>query len=490
MAIYQEHFLDNRKGWPERDMDDGVFQLPEGGYTYQIRTPVGRQWRIPVPNQPPMPSKYTIHTVIEKRSGPEAESFGVIFNRSDKKNLGRVLLTSAGWMKIDLVTDDKVTAIVDWKRSDAIRTGERVVNEISVGCSPDLIVVSINGQHVASTPWVGEQRGETFGLLVGAELELRIHSVTANDRFIGDELVEPIDPDMGTLDSVLADLDALVGMQEIKDEVRTLMNLLTIQRRRTEAGRSGLTLSKHIALVGPPGTGKTTIARMIGRIYFHLGLLSKGHVVETHRAGLVGQYVGHTAAMVAERIEEARGGILFIDEAYGLKPANASGNDFGQEAIDALLKEMEDNRDDLAVIIAGYSSEMYRFLDSNPGVKSRFNRYYEFRDFGPAELLGVFEAACVRSEYVLSVEARARVAEHLASAYEHRTAAFGNGRYARNLMEKAVERQANRLASLASVPDELLDLLEADDIPAELLRGETNPPASSEPLNTDYPKYL
>lgn len=490
MAIYQEHFLDNRNGWPESESEEGSFTVPEGGYAYVINTLTGKsQWRITAAGRPPMPSEYTLHAVIEKVSGPDLESYGLIFNRTDKSNMGRLIITSAGWMKLDSIEDDVAVPLIDWQKVDALRTGERVVNQLAVGCSATDVVVELNGERVATTAWTAKKRGESFGLLVGNELELRVHSITANDRFIGED-VKVANNSVGTLDDVMTDLHALVGMTEIKDEVQTLMNLLTIQQRRAATGRADLQLSNHVVLVGPPGTGKTTIARMIGRIYYHLGLLSKGHVVETHRAGLVGQYVGQTAIKVRERVEEARGGILFIDEAYGLKPAGGTSNDFGQEAIDALLKEMEDNRGDLAVVIAGYTSEMDRFLDSNPGVKSRFNRYYSFRDFEPDELLGVFELACARAEYVLTDSARSRAADHFTQAHKHRTAAFGNGRYSRNVMEKAIERQANRLAGLEDVTDEMLDVLEADDIPSELLRGETNPPAITETINNDYPDYL
>lgn len=491
MAIYQEHFLDNRRGWPEQQTVDGSFVVPDGGYAYEISTLTGsRQWRVTAPGRPTMPSTYTLNAVFEKLVGPDVECFGLLFNRTDQNNMGRLIVTGSGWMKVDSLEEGVSVPLVDWVKCDALRTGERVVNQLAVGCSPEAVAININEKFVASVPWTAKQRGESFGLVIGAELKLRVHSLVANDRLIGDpKTLEEVSL-VGTLNDVLTDLDALIGMAEIKAEVRTLMNLLVIQQRRAEAGRADLELSNHVVLVGPPGSGKTTIARMIGRIYYHLGLLSKGHVVETHRAGLVGQYIGQTAIKVRERIEEARGGILFIDEAYGLKPAGGNSNDFGQEAIDTLLKEMEDNREDFAVVIAGYTSEMDRFLESNPGVKSRFNRYFAFQDFEPEELLGVFELACTRADYALTIEAREAAGRHFTQAHRHRTESFGNGRYARNLMEKAIERQANRLANLDDVSEDLLDVLEADDIPTKLLQGETNPPLITGSDNSDYPRYL
>ncbi len=493
--IYQEHFLDNRNGWPERRSDDGTFVVAASGYTYDLTTPAGRQWRIPAPNRPPLPSRYTVHAVIEKVAGPEAESFGLIFNRVDRDNLARLLVTANGWLRVDRIVDGTTAALVDWMPCDALNQGVRSVNELAVGLSPEKVVVEVNRQHVTTTGWPDDGgRGETFGLVLGGDLKIRVHSLAVNDRFIGDDLSqpEPAAEDVGdeTLDDVLDELQALVGMEEIKAEVRTLTNLLVIQDRRRATGRAAVPVSKHIVLLGPPGTGKTTVARLIGRIYRRLGLLRRGHLVETHRADLVGQYVGHTAAKVTQRIEEAAGGILFIDEAYALKPAGQTGNDFGQEAIDTLLKQMEDRRDDLAVIIAGYTEPMSRFLTSNPGVKSRFNRYFEFRDFAPDELLGVYSLLCDRAGYLLTDEARIRVGRHLEQAHHRRSASFGNGRYARNLLEKTIERQANRLAGLERIDDAQLDVIEAADVPDQLLRGETTGPSMTPSTATDYPQYL
>ncbi len=491
MAIYQEHFLDNRKGWPESDKPGAVMAVPDDGYTYEVNTVGGtNQWRVTAPGRPPMPTDYTLSLVIEQLVNPEIATYGLMFNRLDEDNMGQLFISTSGWVRVDAVVGGETVTLLDWQACPQLRTGERAVNQLSVGCSPNTVVVQVNGEHVATLPWVGPQRGESFGLMFGGDLILRVHSLVANDRLITSPETDEAERPADTLEGVLADLDALIGMAEIKSEVRTLMNLLAIQQRRTAAGRADLQLSNHVVLVGPPGTGKTTIARMLGRIYFHLGLLSKGHVVETHRAGLVGQYIGQTALKVRERLDEARGGILFIDEAYGLKPSGGDSKDFGQEAIDTLLKEMEDNRGDLAVVIAGYTSEMDRFLDANPGVKSRFNRYFSFRDFEPQELMGVFSLLCQRADYSLTEEATASATQHLTEAHRYRTSSFGNGRYARNLMEKAAERQANRLASLDAVSDEALDVLEAADIPSELLRGETDPPPIVSDDDLDFPVYL
>ncbi|MGK7890697.1 MAG: AAA family ATPase [Leptolyngbyaceae cyanobacterium] len=263
---------------------------------------------------------------------------------------------------------------------------------------------------------------------------------------------------------VLAELNELIGMENVKQQVQTLTNFLKIQQLRSQRGMAKTSVSLHSVFCGPPGTGKTTVARMVAKIYKDLGFLEKGHLVETDRAGMVAGYVGQTSEKVNELVESALDGVLFIDEAYALKPEGGSGGDFGQEAIDILLKRMEDHRDRLVVIVAGYTDEMSQFIESNPGLKSRFNRYVYFDDYGADDLLAIFEKLCKSSHFRLNPDAKAMLRGLLEQLYAGRDRTFGNGRLVRNLFEKIVEVQANRLACEAMMTDELLTTIVAADV--------------------------
>ncbi|MEP0871357.1 AAA family ATPase [Trichocoleus desertorum AS-A10] len=271
------------------------------------------------------------------------------------------------------------------------------------------------------------------------------------------------------LEQALAELNDLTGMENIKEEVKTLTNFLKIQKVRAERGLAQTSVSLHAVFCGPPGTGKTTVARLMGRIYHGLGFLKKGHLIETDRTGLVAGYVGQTAQKVDELINSALDGVLFIDEAYALVPKEA-GRDFGQEAIDILLKRMEDYRDRLVIIVAGYTDEMTTFIESNPGLKSRFNRYFYFNHYKPEELLAIFEKMCGKSHFHLTPSTRDKLQTMFAELYANRNSTFGNARVARNLFEKSIEQQANRLAVLTSLNDEVLTTLLPEDIPIETVK--------------------
>lgn len=274
----------------------------------------------------------------------------------------------------------------------------------------------------------------------------------------------PPPPAAETLDQVLADLNQLVGMANIKDQIKTLANLVRVQKEREQRGLPVAALSLHAVFAGPPGTGKTTVARLLGRLYRALGLLKKGTLVETDRAGLVAGYVGQTALRTDEAITKAMDGVLFIDEAYALAPIDG-GKDFGQEAIDILLKRMEDHRDKLVVIAAGYPVEMDRFLQSNPGLQSRFNRHFTFEDYKPDELLAIYQGFLDKAAMRLSEEAKTAWLAELTRLYGQRGRNFGNGRLVRNLFEKTLENQANRLAAIADLTEDLLSTVEAADLP-------------------------
>ena len=263
------------------------------------------------------------------------------------------------------------------------------------------------------------------------------------------------------LEDLLAELDGYIGLDLIKEEVRSLINMVKIYKMRREHDLPTADLSLHMVFSGNPGTGKTMMARLMSRIYHSLGILSKGQLVEVDRSGLVAGYVGQTAIKTRKVIEKALGGVLFIDEAYALN--GKSENDFGQEAIDTILKAMEDHRDDLIVIVAGYTELMDDFVHSNPGLESRFNRFMFFPDYSVEEMMGIFDMRCKSSSYTLTEDARPLVRDYIAEESADQES-FGNGRGVRNIFENIIVAQNNRLAKLDSVTREQLMEITADDI--------------------------
>ena len=260
------------------------------------------------------------------------------------------------------------------------------------------------------------------------------------------------------------ELEDLIGLDNVKQEVKSLANFVKLQKQRQEKGLKTPKLSYHLVFTGSPGTGKTTVARIVARIYKDLGILKKGHTVETDRSGLVAEYVGQTATKTNAIVDSALNGVLFIDEAYSLVPEDGNGGDYGQEAISTLLKRMEDYRDRLVVIIAGYPKEMKRFIDSNPGLQSRFNRYINFPDYTSGELFDIFGMYMKKNQYALSPDAADYLREALQDAVEHKDRNFGNARFVRNIFEKAIQMQANRLSGRQNLTKAELSELTAEDI--------------------------
>ena len=261
----------------------------------------------------------------------------------------------------------------------------------------------------------------------------------------------------------LEELQTLIGLSEVKEEVSALANFVRIQQERENNGLKSVGLSYHCVFTGNPGTGKTTVARILAKIYKSLGILKKGHLVETDRSGLVAEYVGQTAVKTNKIIDSALDGVLFIDEAYSL--VQSGGSDYGQEAIATLLKRMEDDRNRLVVVLAGYSEDMKRFIDSNPGLQSRFNRYIHFSDYSVDELKQIFMFNVEKNQYHLDGDGQALLDQILYSAIEHKDKNFGNGRYVRNIFEKTIQNQATRLSCKPNITTEELSMLTAEDLP-------------------------
>ncbi len=266
------------------------------------------------------------------------------------------------------------------------------------------------------------------------------------------------------MEDPMGELQALIGLEDIKKDVKELINLVKIQKLRKERGMKSVPVSLHLVFTGNPGTGKTTVARILAQLYRQIGVLEGGQLVETDRSGLVAGYVGQTAIKTQEMIKQAMGGVLFIDEAYSLAK---DGNDFGQEAIATILKAMEDNRDKFVVIVAGYDELMETFINSNPGLRSRFNKYFHFPDYSAEEMMGIFRLNCKKYQYVLSEEAEKIAEDFLTQLEEEKDDNFANARDVRNYFEKVVTRQASRVAELAEPNDEDIQTLIAEDMRIE-----------------------
>ena len=265
-------------------------------------------------------------------------------------------------------------------------------------------------------------------------------------------------------------LDQLIGLTTIKHDVKELTDFVRIQKLRKEEGLKSVPVSLHLVFTGNPGTGKTTVARILASLYKQIGVLSQGQLVEVDRSGLVAGYVGQTAIKTQEKIQEAMGGVLFIDEAYSLAQKDDA---FGQEAIDTILKAMEDHRDDFVVIVAGYTEPMEKFINSNPGLKSRFNKYIEFPDYTVEELEGIFDMNCKKYDYVVEDDARAQIRELIKLRKLTRRENFANAREVRNLFEEMITNQARRVADMENPTHEdmmtltLADLKDEDAAPAD-----------------------
>ena len=254
--------------------------------------------------------------------------------------------------------------------------------------------------------------------------------------------------DTRSIEELLAELDALVGLDNIKKSVKSLINYVKVRKLSEDNELPNPPLSLHMVFTGNPGTGKTTVARILSGLYRAIGVLSKGQLVEVDRSGLVAGFVGQTAIKTSDVVKSALGGILFIDEAYSLAPEAGVSNDFGREAIETLLKLMEDNRNDLIVIVAGYGGPMGRFIASNPGLESRFNRFFDFEDYNSDELHSIFNGMCASSEYLLEDDAFEFAREFFVELYETRDDNFGNARHVRNFFENIVSVHSDRVSAL------------------------------------------
>lgn len=275
-----------------------------------------------------------------------------------------------------------------------------------------------------------------------------------------------LDKPEALLDRLLEKLSELIGLDRVKEEVRSLINLVKVRRLRRSANLPAVPLSLHMVFTGNPGTGKTTIARLISLIYHVLGVLSKGHLVEVDRAGLVAGYVGQTALKVHEVLTKAHGGVLFIDEAYSLT-SRGDAKDFGLEAIDTLIKGMEDKRSNLVIIVAGYPEKMREFLKANPGIKSRFSKVILFDDYNAGELMAIFEKMCRDHYYQLNEDAKKTALQAFKALAPEEMGLYGNGRGVRNYFELTITSQANRLGNMKNVSEDQLVKILAEDLPSE-----------------------
>ncbi len=288
-------------------------------------------------------------------------------------------------------------------------------------------------------------------------------------------------PAAESMDDLKAELDSYIGLTEVKREVKNLINMATVYKLRRDHDLPTADMSLHMVFSGNPGTGKTMIARFMARVYHSLGLLSKGKLVEVDRSGLVAGYIGQTAIKTAKVCESAIGSVLFIDEAYAL--TSRSENDFGFEAVDTLLKNMEDHRDDLVVIVAGYTELMEEFVNSNPGLRSRFNKYVNFADYTGEEMKGIFKLNCKKACYVLDEDAEKEIGEYLDAVAED-PCEFGNARGVRNTFEKILTEQANRIAEMDEITREELMRITLADVKTAVY-GPEEPEEPDEPEGSE-----
>ncbi|GEM_PF-2717569 len=485
--LFKDSFANNQNNWEQRNDATAKLEIANSTYLIEHRQE-GKVFPVTSPVNLSEGADYEIQATLQKVSGVDNYGFGLVWGMQDSNNFYTFQISNEGQYRLSQLVKGEWQVQRAWTDTPRLKK-YNLANKLAIRQTGAQTSFYINEQLVDTLTFPFDGFGKQIGFIVSSVMTIKVYNLvvtqfdtvgqasclSTTDRQDARPTAtaeqktaeKPKEPEE-TLEQVLAQLHGLIGLANIKEQINTFINFLKVQQERQKRGLSKTSVSLHMVLCGPPGTGKTTVARLIGKIYKHLGFLAKGQLIETDRAGLVGGYVGQTALKVDEKVKEALGGVLFIDEAYTLKPAGAT-SDFGQEAIDILLKRMEDQRGEIAVVIAGYPDEMDRFLEANPGIKSRFSRYFLFEHYSPADLFRIYEKFCQEGSYKLTEEATKRVEEVIKVAYDQRDRTFGNGRFARNLFEQTLEQQANRLATITPLTDELLNTFTVEDIPDDIL---------------------